>query len=142
MPARSTTARAAVAVLTLTAFLTPAASAAAAPGEAAGPGDAGSCGRLDTRTDPNQKLDLKVGQPGHLTVTFTTARPCALDVAVHTLGRDTGITATPGGYVHIQTPAAFTWTVTGTKQTDSFLVASVQGGGTMFGIRLPDITIR
>jgi hypothetical protein len=42
----------------------------------------------------------------------------------------------------LQTPATFTWTVTGTKKTDDLLVAAVQGGGTMLGIRLPDVTVR
>jgi hypothetical protein len=142
MRARSIAARTAVGALSATAFLTPAAPASAATGVPVRPSDAGTCGRLDTQFRPAEKLNLKVGKPGGMAVTFATERPCALDVWVRPLGQDTGITVGPNQYVPIQTPATFTWTVTGTKKTDDLLVASVQGGGTTLGVRLPDVTVR
>jgi len=102
---------------------------------------AGDCGRFDTRIQPG-KLNLKVGKPGRLSVAFTTERPCVLDVAVRPLGRDTGIAVGPAEYVRIQTPATFVWTVTGTKKIEDLLVASVHAGGAMFGVRLPDVSVR
>jgi hypothetical protein len=139
MPARTIAARTAVGVLTATAFLSP---AAAAPGTALASSDAGSCGRFEAQTRPASKLNLKIGKPASMAVTFATERPCILDVWVRPLGQDTGIVVGPDQYVRVATPATFTWTVTGTKKTDDLLVAAVRGGGDMFGVRLPDVTVR
>src|SRR5882757_7217653 len=146
MTARKNVARVALGILATAAFLTPAASAGASPvtGAQASHGvsfAAGTCGRFDARPDV-RKLNLKVGKPGRLTVTFTTERPCDLDVAVRPLGRDTGIVVGPAEFVRIAAPGTFTWTVTGSKKVEDLLVASIRGGGSMFGVRLPDVSVR
>ena len=146
MSKRRIAASATVAVLTTTAFLTPAASAAAAPTVAqVGSYDAGSCGRLDTQIRPNGDLKLKVGKPKRLTIAFATERPCTLNVALRAFGNDDdtgGLVVGPADFTAISTPGTFTWTVTGTRKADGFLAAYLSGGGAQFGIRLNDVTVR
>lgn len=146
MSARRIAASATVAVLSTTAFLTPAASAAVAPTVAQGGSyDAGSCGRLDTKIRPKGDLKLKVGKPKRFTIAFATERPCVLNVALRAFGNDDdtgGLVVGPAGFTAISMPGTFTWTVTGTRKSHGLLAAYLSGSGARFGIRLNDVTVR
>jgi hypothetical protein len=105
--------------------------------------EAPSAGRMDVQARPDGVLKLKVGKPGRFTLAFVTERPCTFQVALRASGNDAmnDLAAGPSQYTVISMPGTFTWTVTGTKKTDRFLVAYLSGG-THFGIRLNNVTVR
>ncbi|MGQ0845586.1 MAG: hypothetical protein ACT4QF_15800 [Sporichthyaceae bacterium] len=145
MPARRIAAPVTVAALTATALLAPATSAAAAPtvAQVGGSYDGGpDCGRLDIQFRPKGDLKLKVGKPGRFTIAFDTERPCTFNVALRASGNSgDGLAVGPSDFTMVSMPRTFTWTVTGTKKTDGFLAAYLSGG-TRFGIRLNNVTVR